>query len=371
MYASSYDARVKKIQSLLAKTSCDALLVVCQDGVGWEDVRYLTGFAGSSGVFLITWDDAVLFTDSRYSALARENARCRTICCSDVGRKSPLYAALGMVGMNGARKIAYGGKKMGHEVYRSMSETLGETVDLFDLSSAILNLRRSKCDEELRCIRGAVEIARRAFLELLGDVAPGMTEREIAARLAFSILRNGGDFNAPPPILVSSGERTSYPHSYPTDRRIAKGELVMIDFGVRFDGYVCDITRMIYLGDPPGEIERMYSMLVWAQAEAFASLKAGVFVADVDETARSVLRSSGLGKNFVHGIGHGIGLDIHELPSLSSAVRMTLEERDVLTLEPGFYRPGWGGMRVEDDYLITSDGAVCLSKGFENRLYVI
>ena len=145
----------------------------------------------------------------------------------------------------------------------------------------------------------------------------------------------------------------------------------MVDFGARCDGYVCDLTRMMSVGAPSEETRGLYSVLVWAQAEAAALIAPGRTAREIDAAARDVMASAGLGAYFVHGVGHGIGLCVHEPPSVNASAGARLAEGDVITLEPGMYRPGWGGMRVEDDYLVTGEGAVCLSDGLSRELFVL
>lgn len=368
-----FEGRIKKIQLLIAHSSFDAFLAVCQDGTGWEDIYYLSGFTGTAGVLLVTGDDAILFVDQRYIAIA-EDACCRYVCCSDVNRNSPLQAALTyikefcVIGSK-LKKIAFPCRKTSHMTFRYIEQSLGDAVELTDVSRIVAAMRRRKDDQEILCIKMAVEIGQKAFISALELFYTGMTEREFAANLGYMIHKNGGDFYAPPPVMVASGNRTAMPHSHPIDKRIEQGELVMVDFCVRYEGYICDITRMLSVGEPAEEIKTLHSLLLWAQTEAFSLLRPGVSALSVDAAARSVIESAGLGRFFVHGTGHGIGLDIHEQPSLTSSA--VLEEGDVITLEPGFYSPGRFGMRAEDDYLITQTGGLCLSDSLRKELFIV
>ena len=373
-----FGSRIKKIQQLIAHSTFDAFLAVCQDGAGWEDIYYLSGFMGTAGALLVTGDDAVLFVDPRYIELA-EGCSCKCVCCSEVNRNSPLQAALSYIAesdANGAKsakikKIAFVCRKTSHMTFRYIEKSLGDGVELTDISKVVSGMRLRKDAQELSCIKRAAEIAHRAFMDALSLFCAGMTEREFAANLGYLIHKQGGDFNFPPPIMVASGARTAMPHSYPTDRRIERGELVMVDFCVRYEGYVCDITRMLSVGEPPEEIKTLHRMLLWAQTEASSLLRAGVSAAAVDAAAREVLESAGLGRFFLHGTGHGIGLEIHEPPSLALASDTILEEGSVITIEPGFYKHGLFGMRAEDDYLITQSGALCLTDSLNKELFVV
>lgn len=368
---SLFHERIRRIQTLLAKGDKNALLIVCQDGVGWQDLYYLTGFLGTSGVLVVETGGSVLFVDPRYHSLARETSGSRVICCSEVKRGSPLQAAVMHLDRLNPAKVVAGSRKMSHVSYRYILENLRGCAELPDWSAVLANLRRRKTDEEMSCIRRAVSIASRSFMETLSEACCGMSERAFASKLEGRLYEYGADFIDPVPVMVSSGDRTALPHAFPSDRTFRQGDLVMVDFGVRCGGYVCDITRMFSVGALSENTGSLYSLLLWAQSEAASRLKPGVSVKDIDAAARSVIDNAGLGGSFTHGIGHGIGLDIHEFPSLNASGKTNLAEGDVLTLEPGFYKPGWGGMRIEDDYLIRPTGCECLTRGLSNELFVV
>jgi Xaa-Pro aminopeptidase len=171
--------------------------------------------------------------------------------------------------------------------------------------------------------------------------------------------------------MVMSGTRTSLPHAVPEWKKFEWGDLVLVDFCVRSGGYVCDITRMLSIGEPAKETSRLYSVVRWAQEEAAALVAPGVPVKEVDAAARGVIGSAGLDGFFTHGLGHGIGVSVHEMPSINQFSGARLSEGDVITLEPGFYKTGWFGMRVEDDYLVTDTGALSLSGAFDSALRVV
>jgi Xaa-Pro aminopeptidase len=356
------------------KDPSDAFILVCQDGVGWEDIYYLTGFVGTSGVVLITEDEATLFVDPRYSRSARERSCCNVVCCEDVKRLSPLHAALDHLFLKKPSRVSYGGKRMRLSAYQYIEKALmdsGRPVELLDLSNLISNMRRRKNKAEVELISEAAAIASKAFIETLPSAKVGMSEREFAGRLDCLIKAGGGDFMDQVPIMVSSGERTSLPHALPTDKKFERGDLVMVDFSVRRAGYVCDITRMFSLGEPSDEAKSFYAVLQWAQSEAADLLKHRTSASAVDAAARLVIDEAGVGDLFLHGIGHGIGLCVHEAPSLNASSKAILSEGDVVTLEPGFYKPGWGGMRLEDDYLVGRDKPSKLSEALGSDLFAV
>ena len=349
----------------------DVLLLVCQDGVGWQDIYYYTGFVGSSGVFLLSRDEAILFVDPRYEETTASLGTCRVVSCAEVRRRSPLQAALDHLSRKKIARLAYGGVAFSHAVFRAVETALGRAVETLDVSSLLFGIRRHKSAEEISCIRRAIDIAARAYAEVLHEAHARMTERAFASLLSCRMHLHGADFHDPVPIMVASGDRVSQPHALPTDKKFSHGDLVVVDFGARAGGYVCDVTRMFAIGEPSAETRNLYSVLTWAQAEAASKLRPGVTAAEVDAAARGVLASAGLGEAFVHGTGHGIGLCVHEPPSLGSSSGAVLAVGDVVTIEPGIYKPGTLGMRIEDDYLVTANGAVCLTEDLNRDLCIV
>jgi Xaa-Pro aminopeptidase len=253
-------------------------------------------------------------------------------------------------------------------LYREISRAFGDS-NLADLSRVLAGMRRRKSKYEIGCIIEAIRIASGAFAAAADIAGPGMTERQFAARLEFEIAERGGLPAAR--SIVASGARTAMPHGFPTDKKFERGDMIVADFCVRRLGYVCDITRMMSVGEADEHVRKLYSILRWAQEEAAALARHGRAASEVDGAARGVMEVAGLEKHFTHGLGHGIGLAVHEAPPVNGMSGVTLADGDVITLEPGFYRPGCLGMRVEDDYLITKTGAEKLSADFDADIAVI
>jgi Xaa-Pro aminopeptidase len=376
-------ARLKRVCSFLGadgqfakhgKGKIDAFLLICQDGAGWEDIYYLTGFGGTSGVLLLTARGGVLFVDPRYIEAAKESSCCEVVSCRDARFLSPLQAAVDVLCAMRPEKVAFGGKRIRHTAYRALGAFLGNSgcrAELIDSSGLISNLRRQKSEEEVCEITKAVHIASSAYESALREARAGMREADFAASLEYKMKIGGAGFFDPIPVMVSSGPRTARPHAIPTDRRLAAGDLVMVDFCARSAGYVCDITRMFSVGEPSGDVKSLFSILRWAQTEAASLLRPGAQAKDVDAAVMDVMKSAGLGGFCAHGAGHGIGLCVHESPSLAASSGDTLAEGDVLALEPGFYKTDWMGMRLEDNYLITSGGSVKLTDILSDDLFVI
>jgi Xaa-Pro aminopeptidase len=253
-------------------------------------------------------------------------------------------------------------------LYREIARAF-RRAGLVDLSGILAGLRRRKSEYEIGCIIEAIRIASDAFAATAAKCGPGMTECQFATRLEFEIAEHGG-LSAIRPI-VASGARTAMPHSSPTEKKFERGDMIMVDFCVRRLGYVCDITRMMSVGEADENVRKLYSILRWAQEEAAALVCHGRAACEVDAAARGVMEDAGLGSDFAHGLGHGVGLAVHEAPSVSGMSKAVLADGDVITLEPGFYKPGSLGMRVEDDYLVTKTGAEKLSAAFDANIAVI
>lgn len=220
-----FHERIRRVQTLLARGEKNAFLLVCQDGIGWQDLYYLTGFLGTSGVLVVETGGSVLFVDPRYRSLARETSGSRVICCSDVKRSSPLQAAVMYLDRLNPAKVVVGGRKMSRVPYRYILENLRGCTELPDWSAVLSNLRRCKTEKEISCIRRAVSIASRSFMETLSQASCGMSERMFASKLEGFLYEYGADFIDPVPVMVSSGDRTALPHAFPSDRRFSRETL--------------------------------------------------------------------------------------------------------------------------------------------------
>jgi Xaa-Pro aminopeptidase len=380
---SANQARLARVCSLLGKDGqfsrlgkgkVDAFLLTCQDGAGWEDIYYLTGFTGTSSVLLLTSDGGRLVVDPRYLDAAKATSCCDVISCKEARFLSPLEAAVNILCATRPEKVAFGGRRIRHTAYRALGAFLADCgcdAELLDLSGLISNFRRQKCQEEIQEISMAIQIAASAYESAKSEACAGMSERDFAARLEYKMKARGADFTDPIPVMVASGWRTALPHALPTDRRFNGGDLVMVDFCARSSGYLCDITRMFSIGAPSDDVKSVYSILRWAQAEASALLRPGAQTKDVDAAVTGVMAGAGLGGFCAHSAGHGIGLCVHESPSLGATSGDRLAEGDVVALEPGFYKSGRFGMRLEDNYLVTKDGAVKLTDILSDDLFVV
>ncbi len=319
-------------------------------------VRWATGFTGSNGWLLVRDGHAHLLTDGRYRDQAHQQVGSNV---EIVVTQDPLADSL-------APLILHHGGLFVQETYLTfgLSRVIAALVPGLDLrvtGDAIERLVASKHEEQVDAIVLAQRIAEAVFADVIIRIAPGHTEQEIAAELVYGCLRAGAQRMAFEPI-VASGPNSALPHARPTDRIWRTGEPLLIDMGCVVDGYASDMTRMLHAGAPSDSFHKAYRAVREAQAAAIAVAKPGVDAAFVDSAARLSLKAVGLGERFVHGLGHGIGLETHEWPRLSGQVDYTIPSESVVTIEPGVYLPGEWGIRIEDMIWVRDGGAQRLTR---------
>lgn len=321
------------------------------------NLLYLVGFAGSSGVLAITGRMAALFTDGRYRQQARREVIGARV---SVAPGDPLQAAAGWLRTQRLARLAYEEHRLTVSQFEWLRRWLGPAVELVPGRRLVERLRAVKDAEEIARLRAGVEVTARVFDEILPHVRPGVRELDLAAEIEYRLKQHGASGPAFETI-VASGPRAALPHGRASLRRLAKNELVVFDMGAILDNYHSDMTRTVYLGVPSTRVKKAYRAVQDALARAHASVRAGVTGAQVDAAARACLRRRGYGRYFVHGTGHGLGLEIHEEPRLGKNVKNRLAAGNVITLEPGVYLPGWGGIRIEDVVVVRRQGAELLT----------
>lgn len=325
------------------------------------NVRYLTGFSGTNGQVLVHGGGAVFFTDPRYEARAGDLVS---------GAEIAVYPAR-LTDLLGDRLTKHGVKKLGVEGSMTLAERddlqqrLG--LDLNTTSGIVERLRRTKDVHEIEHLREAIRIGDAAFAWVLDRLAPGVTEREVGLNLEVHMRQNGADGISFPPI-VGSGPLSAHIHHSAGDRSFEKGDLVLLDFGCTYEGYCSDLTRTVVLGPASDAQLEMYDLVLRAHNAGIAAVGPGEKGADIDAAARSVITEAGHGERFGHGLGHGVGLDIHEAPRLHRISEDTLAPGDVVTIEPGVYIPDTGGVRIEDCVLVMESGAEVLGAAPKDRL---
>jgi Xaa-Pro aminopeptidase len=346
--------RRKKLISQLKAQHLDALLVTSV-----TNVRYLTGFTGDSSWLLIGPKLCVLISDGRYRTQIEEECPGLEAVIRAVDEKMSARAAAELSSAK-AMRVGFEQDVLTIGLYDTISSA-SKTLELVPTQGAVEQLRQVKDSEEIAEIRVAIGLAERAFTAHRATLRPDLTEREIAHGLEHTIRGLGGAGAAFPPI-VAVGDRAALPHYRAGALRVGQSGLLLVDWGaVSAGGYHSDLTRVIVTSKLSPKLEQVYGVVLKAQLAAIAEMGPGVSSRKVDSAARSVIESAGFGKYFSHGLGHGIGLEIHEAPRMSPQGETTLQPGMVITVEPGIYLPGVGGVRIEDDVLITRDGAEVLT----------
>ncbi|MGH2805936.1 MAG: M24 family metallopeptidase [Actinomycetota bacterium] len=351
-----YIERLERVRRSLGEHELDALLVT-----NLTNVRYLTGFSGTNGQVLIADSGAWFLTDPRYAARAGDLV---------TGAEIVIYTN-GLAPTASERLSALKIERLGIEartVTVADRDDLAEKLpsQLVPVRNVVEELRRTKDPEEVAALTAAVRVADEAFSWALERLSPGATEREVALDLEVRMRTTGADDVSFEPI-VGSGPLSAHIHHSPSDRTFEKGDLVLMDFGARLDGYCSDMTRTIVLGPATDEQRRQYEIVLAAQQAGIDAARAGVKGVDVDGAARAVVVEAGEGDNFPHSLGHGVGLDIHETPALRLSDE-PLKAGEVVTIEPGVYVIGTGGVRIEDCVLIEEDGARVLGSAPKDTL---
>jgi Xaa-Pro aminopeptidase len=314
------------------------------------NVRYLTGFTGSAGQLLLGGAGSVFFTDGRYTEQSRHEVPDleRVTCLA--GFTGPVNEACGSIGVG---RLAFESAGLTYRVHADLAEALAG-VELVAADDQVERLRWVKDAEELHHIENAQEATDQAFDAILDTLAVGMTERQVAGMLD-DLMRRAADGLAFETI-VAFGENAAEPHHEPTYRALEDGDVVKMDFGALSSGYHTDMTRTVSFGATAPELRKIYDLVREAQQAGVDAVRPGVSGRDVDAVSRAVIEDAGYGDRFTHGLGHGVGLEIHEGPRLARTVDDVIPEGAVVTVEPGIYVPGLGGVRIEDTVEVTADG---------------
>lgn len=323
-----------------------------------ENRRYFTGFNSSDGFLVITKKEAVFFTDSRYIEAAQNQIKiCKTVLLKRVSETIAPYLK-----EKNIENVYLETERLTVAELNSLKKVFGfcKVEAKEETDEAINKLRALKTEEEIENIKKAQKIAEAAFSHILKFIKVGVTEKEIALELDFYMLSHGAEAVSFETIAVS-GKNSSMPHGVPTDKKIENGDFITMDFGAVYKGYHSDMTRTVIVGQPTEKQKEVYNTVLKAQKEALAVLKSGVACKFADETARNIINNAGYKENFGHGLGHGVGIEIHEAPNLSPYSNAVLEAGNIVTVEPGIYLPDEFGVRIEDMALITEDGFINLT----------
>lgn len=353
--------RIQKTRDRLTDLHLEGFLVTSP-----ENRRYLSGFTGSAGVVLICPDTVYLFVDFRYVEQAEQETEGFQVLMA--AGKSPVAAALEKAREVGISKLAFEGRHVTVKEFEDMQD-VAPGLELVSTENVCENLRMIKDETELDCIRKAAEIADHAFSRILNVIRPGISEREVALELDYHMQSLGSEGVAFSSI-VASGARSALPHGRASDKTINSGDLVVLDFGAKYKGYCSDMTRTVAVGDVSSELKQVYDIVYEAQKMARENIKLGITGCEADKIARDIIESKGYGGRFGHGLGHGVGLLVHEEPILSPSRNTVLGNNMVITVEPGIYLPNVGGVRIEDLTIVKEEGLEIVSSS-QRELIVI
>lgn len=361
--------RIERLRALMEQRGLDAVIARST-----TDLMWLTGFervfdTEQAHIAVVTRDACALHTDMRYSTAMRTRAKDEGIWQIDDERVSAakfVAAFLQGAGLQGGKVLIDADISLA--LYRALVEE-NPKVEFVEGHGDILALRAVKEPEEVELMKAAQEVASKSFLEFVGKLHVGMTERDASLELELAMRKNGADELAFANI-VASGANSANPHSVPGDRTLQPGDLVVVDFGARLNGYRSDTTRTLCIGQPSKEQLRIYETVKLANEEVRHSIKAGVTGAEMQAVAEAVLAAAGFGGKMGHALGHGVGLDIHEAPLLSPRYDKPLVAGNVVTDEPGIYITGQNGVRIEDCGVVTADGYVNFC-GLSHELVVV
>ena len=358
----THRSRIASVRQKLADLELDALMVSIQ-----ENRYYLSGYTGedsqfdeSAGVLFVSDSHLVLATDSRFDLQARTEATGFEVVCYRKGLEKELPTITANLGV---RRLGFESVRLSHKNHAAYEKALKDAsppVELVPTENLVEDLRKTKSDEEIRATVEALRLAEKAFFRVVATIRPGMTEKQVAWDLE-KAMRESGAQGLSFPSIVASGPNSALPHAIPSDRRIVEGEPLLIDWGARLNEYCSDTTRTLVLGKPKDPFRKVFDTVVEARDRAIAAIREGASGTEVDRVARDFIDKNGFGDKFGHGLGHGTGLAVHEAPRLSPIKDDCLEAGMIVTVEPGIYLPEWGGVRMENQVVVTPDGARVLN----------
>jgi Xaa-Pro aminopeptidase len=345
----SLEIRAERLRNRLEELEADSVILSAP-----ANVRYITGFSGEG--WAIVDSQTTLITDSRYELRAKDESPDAELIVRTGSMKGPVAEYLASCG---AERVGFEADHLTVSQRDEMAEELGE-IELVPLKSLLRVPRMTKDGEELAILRRAIAVTDEAFARVAEWLEPGINEKELALEIERQVLLAGGDklsFDT----IAASGPNAAHPHAEPSDRKLRGGDVVKLDFGACVDGYHADMTRTLLLGDPTDKQREVYGIVLEAQTRAIEACCAGMGGKELDGVAREVVKAAGYGDSFGHGLGHGVGLEVHEGPAVSQTSEDTLEAGMTVTIEPGIYLEGWGGVRIEDIVLVTEDGCEVLT----------
>lgn len=349
--------KYEKLNQLLESNNLDALLIMSP-----YNRRYVSGFSGSSGAVIYTKNEKFLISDFRYKNQAPKESLDFEFVLQDKGL---IPFVVEFIKDKGLKTVGFESEHVNYNIY----ESLKNEFDLVPLTGEVEKIRMVKTPDEIEKIKKACEIVDESYMHILKFVKSGMTELEVRNELEYKMAQLGSEkpsFDT----IVASGYRGALPHGAASNKVIERGEMVTLDFGAYYEGYASDITRSFAVEDVSSEMEKVYNVVLESQLKALDEIKLGMTGEEADSIARNVIKSYGYGDNFGHSLGHGFGLEVHEGPGLAQKSDVVLTENMVITIEPGIYIDNVGGVRIEDDAIITKDGLEKLTHSTKDFIIV-
>lgn len=337
--------KLQKLRAEMKRRDVEAILVTSP-----FNLRYITEFTGTAGLALVTQDRAVFITDFRYTEQAGVQVKEFEVVQA---KKNLMDEAVQAIHSLGIKTLAFEQDYMTYATALQYKEKV--EVEMEPISNLIEKIRMVKTPEEVAVLKAAAKIADDAFEHICGFIRPGLTELDVSNELEF-FMRKQGATSSSFDVIVASGLRSALPHGVATDKVIETGDMITLDFGALYNGYISDITRTVAVGEPSAQMKEIYDIVLKAQELGVEKIGPGMSGIKADAIARDFIKSKGYGEAFGHSTGHGIGLEVHESPGLSFRSETVLEPGMAVTVEPGIYLPGVGGVRIEDDILITESG---------------
>jgi len=345
MKSKHHDKRLSRLKVAMKDRRLDSMLVT-----GDKNVCYLSDFEGSDAALMITPKRRYFITDSRFIEDAKKNIKGFEILCV---RESTYKTISEIIKDERLKRVGFESMGLPYEVAVRLKGGIGEAA-LVGVKNLIENLRAIKDSDEIGLIKRSVKLVRKVFSGITASLKPGVSEEWIKKTVEIEFIKNGASAAFEP--IVASGSNSSKPHAIATGKLLRKNDIVMVDIGARLAGYNSDMTRTVFLGHVKQKLLNMYSVVKKAHDLALNSIKPGVKISKVDRAARGYIAEKGFGKYFGHSLGHGVGMDVHELPTISGSGDGTLSEGMIFTIEPAIYIPGFGGIRIEDMVLVTKNG---------------
>lgn len=343
------EERIKTLREKIIQQKLNGLLIT-----DLANLRYLIGYTGDNGMLILTKDQTLFFTDFRYEEQSKREIKNAKI----IIRPQDLFTVFPVEEIKGIKKLGFEENNLTYRRYFLIKAQVPK-LKLFPVADWVSEMRAVKAETELKLIRKAIAFNDKVFNKILEIIKPGLKEKEIAAEINYLISQYGEPAF---PTIVAAGRNGALPHYEPGQKKLKKGDPVVLDFGTRYQGYCSDMTRTVFIGKANAKSRAIYSIVLEAQARAITSIKQGKKASDIDAQARNYITEKGYGKYFGHSLGHGVGLMVHEGPVLAKTNRAALKANNVVTVEPGIYLPDWGGVRIEDMVRVTKTGCEILTK---------